>query len=115
MTTEPCGSASSQVAGGSGCARPRAPSSATGTHAAGRWPRGEDVQPGDSVGHAHMIAIPRGPTPPVRASTGRKPTRERDMDESYPLTYSVDYPDRELNRLSTFFRVFAVIPIAIVL
>jgi hypothetical protein len=37
------------------------------------------------------------------------------MNESYPLTYSVDYPDRELNRLSTFFRIFAVIPIFIVL
>jgi hypothetical protein len=37
------------------------------------------------------------------------------MDEKYPLTYSVDYPDRDLNRLSTFFRIFAVIPIAIVL
>jgi hypothetical protein len=37
------------------------------------------------------------------------------MDESYPLTYSVDYPDRELNRLTTFFRFFTVIPIAIVL
>jgi hypothetical protein len=37
------------------------------------------------------------------------------MNESYPLTYDVDYPDRPLNRLSTFFRIFAVIPIAIVL
>ena len=37
------------------------------------------------------------------------------MNESYPLTYSVEYPDRQLNRLSTFFRIFAVIPIAIVL
>ena len=37
------------------------------------------------------------------------------MDEKYPLTYSVDYPDRELNRLTTFFRIFTVIPIAIVL
>jgi Domain of unknown function (DUF4389) len=37
------------------------------------------------------------------------------MDESYPLTYSVDYPDRQLNRLTTFFRIFTVIPIAIVL
>ena len=35
--------------------------------------------------------------------------------EPYPLTYSVDYPDRELNRLTTFFRLFTVIPIAIVL
>jgi hypothetical protein len=37
------------------------------------------------------------------------------MDESYPLTYSVDYPDRDLNRLTTFFRFFVVIPIFIVL
>jgi Domain of unknown function (DUF4389) len=37
------------------------------------------------------------------------------MDESYALTYSVDYPDRELNRLSSFFRIFTVIPIGIVL
>ena len=33
----------------------------------------------------------------------------------YPVQYSVDYPDRPLNRLTTFFRVFTVIPIAIVL
>jgi hypothetical protein len=32
---------------------------------------------------------------------------------SYPVTFSVDYPDRELNRLTTFFRIFMVIPIAI--
>jgi hypothetical protein len=37
------------------------------------------------------------------------------MDERYALTYSVDYPDRELNRLTTFFRFFTAIPIAIVL
>jgi Domain of unknown function (DUF4389) len=37
------------------------------------------------------------------------------MNEAYALTYSVDYPDRELNRLSTFFRIFTVIPILIVL
>jgi hypothetical protein len=33
---------------------------------------------------------------------------------SYPVTFSVDYPERELNRLTTFFRIFTVIPIAIV-
>jgi hypothetical protein len=33
---------------------------------------------------------------------------------AYPVTFSVDYPDRPLNRLSTAFRVFTVIPIAIV-
>jgi len=33
----------------------------------------------------------------------------------YPVTFSVDYPERSLNRLTTFFRVFTVIPIAILL
>jgi hypothetical protein len=33
----------------------------------------------------------------------------------YPVQFSVDYPDRDLNRISTFFRVFATIPILIVL
>jgi len=31
----------------------------------------------------------------------------------YPLTFSVDYPDRSLNRLSTAFRIITIIPIAI--
>ncbi len=34
---------------------------------------------------------------------------------TYPVQYAVDYPDRPLNRLTTFFRIFTVIPIAIVL
>lgn len=33
----------------------------------------------------------------------------------YPVQFSVDYPDRPLNRLTTFFRIFVAIPIAIVL
>ncbi len=33
----------------------------------------------------------------------------------YPVQFSVDYPDRPLARLTTFFRIFMVIPIAIVL
>ena len=36
-------------------------------------------------------------------------------DAPYPVQYSVDYPDRPLNRLTTFFRLFMVIPIAIVI
>jgi hypothetical protein len=32
---------------------------------------------------------------------------------SYPLTFSVDYPDRSLNRLTTAFRILAIIPILI--
>jgi len=34
---------------------------------------------------------------------------------TYPIQYSVDYPDRMLDRLRTFFRIFMVIPILIVL
>ncbi len=34
---------------------------------------------------------------------------------TYPVMFSVDYPDRELDRLTSFFRIFAIIPIAIVL
>src|SRR6266700_5627480 len=33
----------------------------------------------------------------------------------YPVQFSVDYPDRPLNRLTTAFRIFTVIPIGIVL
>src|SRR4051794_35586583 len=37
------------------------------------------------------------------------------MIEDYPVRFAVDYPDRDLNRLTTAFRIFTVIPIAIVL
>src|SRR3954451_12965840 len=37
------------------------------------------------------------------------------MNEEHPVRFSVDYPDRALNRLSTAFRIFTMIPIAIVL
>ncbi len=33
----------------------------------------------------------------------------------YPISFSVDYPDRPLDRVTSFFRIFTVIPIAIVL
>jgi hypothetical protein len=51
------------------------------------------------------------PTPPITPPPGPPPGPEA----PYPLQYSVDYPDRPLNRLTTFFRVFVVIPIGIVL
>jgi hypothetical protein len=35
--------------------------------------------------------------------------------ETYPLTFDVPYPTRNLDRISTGLRIFAVIPIAIVL
>jgi hypothetical protein len=37
------------------------------------------------------------------------------MNGEYPIRFSVEYPDRDLDRLTTAFRIFTVIPIAIVL
>jgi hypothetical protein len=37
------------------------------------------------------------------------------MNDAHPVRFSVDYADRDLNRLTTAFRIFTVIPIAIVL
>jgi Domain of unknown function (DUF4389) len=36
------------------------------------------------------------------------------MNDDYPVNLSVDYPDRALNRVATAFRIFTIIPIAIV-
>ena len=30
---------------------------------------------------------------------------------AYPVSFSVDYPDRDLNRLTSFFRILTVIPL----
>ncbi len=37
------------------------------------------------------------------------------MATGYPAALTVDYPERKLNRLTTFFRVFVAIPILIIL
>jgi hypothetical protein len=37
------------------------------------------------------------------------------MTDGHPVHLDVEYPERPLNRLTTFFRVFTIIPIAIVL
>jgi hypothetical protein len=37
------------------------------------------------------------------------------MNQAHPVEFSVDYPDRVLNRLTSALRIFTVIPIAIVL
>ena len=34
---------------------------------------------------------------------------------AYPVNLSIDYPDRDLNRLTTFFRIFMAIPIIIII
>ena len=38
-----------------------------------------------------------------------------DTTSVYPVTLTVDYPDRKLNRLSTFFRGILIIPAAVIL
>jgi hypothetical protein len=45
----------------------------------------------------------------------RLESKERHVNEEHPVRFSVDYPDRPLDRLTTAFRIFTVIPIAIVL
>ena len=42
-------------------------------------------------------------------------TKTSPTTPAYPVTLTIDYPDRPLNRLTTFFRIFALIPIAIIL
>jgi hypothetical protein len=37
------------------------------------------------------------------------------MDDAHPVRLAVDYPDRELNRLTTALRIFTAIPIVILL
>lgn len=34
---------------------------------------------------------------------------------AYPMSLSIDYPDKPLNRLTTFFRIFTAIPIVIII
>ena len=37
------------------------------------------------------------------------------MADGYPVDLAIDYPDRKLNRLTTFFRIFVGIPILIII
>jgi hypothetical protein len=46
--------------------------------------------------------------------TGGQQTGGPAYPPAYPVQYSVDYPDRDLNRLTTAFRLFVAIPILIV-
>jgi hypothetical protein len=50
---------------------------------------------------------------PVRPPPASDPPFATGGPSDYPVTFAVDYPDRELSRLSTFFRIFAAIPILI--
>src|SRR4051794_1210117 len=40
---------------------------------------------------------------------------EQSLASAYPVQYDVEYPDRQLNRLTSAFRIFTVIPIFFVL
>jgi Domain of unknown function (DUF4389) len=42
-------------------------------------------------------------------------SKERHVNDEHPVRFSVDYPDRPLDRVTSAFRIFTVIPIAIVL
>jgi hypothetical protein len=58
-----------------------------------------------------LSAPSRGPFP---ASVNNNRS-EGEVDQPYPVQFRVEYPDRSLNRMTTFFRLFTIIPIAIVL
>jgi hypothetical protein len=51
----------------------------------------------------------------MEAQLPPQPPPPQPLPPGYPVTFSVDYPDRELDRLTTAFRIFTVIPIGIVL
>jgi hypothetical protein len=63
----------------------------------------------------HISCDNRGDAPEVRAQVNTSRRREIMDPSAYPVRFSVDYPDRDLDRVSTAFRIFFVIPIAIVL
>jgi hypothetical protein len=53
-----------------------------------------------------VLAVEASPPMPMPDPT---PSR------SYPVSFDVEYPDRELNRLTTFFRFFTLLPIVFLL
>ena len=59
---------------------------------------------------------PANPSPVGTRGFTATPSNSGFMETAqYPASLEIDYPDRSLNRLTTFFRIFTVIPIAIVL
>src|SRR5436190_611578 len=56
-------------------------------------------------------APPPGAPPPGAPPPGAPPVAA----DEYPVRFDVDYPDRQLDRLSSGLRIFWVIPILIVL
>jgi Domain of unknown function (DUF4389) len=60
-----------------------------------------------------MTDTPQPPQPPQPPPPGETPVPPGGV--AYPLTFDLPYPDRDLDRVSTGFRIFAAIPIGIVL
>lgn len=62
---------------------------------------------------------PPGSTPPPPPPGGGEPPPPTGSGpitaDAYPADVQIEFPDRELNRTTTFFRAFTVIPIAIIL
>src|SRR5579864_7731893 len=70
------------------------------------------------LGSAYLqLSGVRGTFAIQRAATiaKEKPMQTTYPTATYPVQFSVDYPDRLLDRMSTFFRIFIAIPILIVL
>jgi hypothetical protein len=64
-----------------------------------------------------MVQPPAGEPPPAEPLPPREPppVPPSPPGDAYPATLTVDYPDRDLDRVSSGFRIFTVIPILIVL
>lgn len=57
---------------------------------------------------------PEGPVPPAQPVPPTQPAQPF-QPAAYPVDLSIEYQDRELNRTTTFFRLFAAIPILIII
>jgi hypothetical protein len=69
-------------------------------------------EPAEEPVHAQSLRGDRRPGPKTLATM--EPNDYTAREDAYPVQFSVEYPDRSLNRLTTFFRIFVAIPILIV-
>jgi Domain of unknown function (DUF4389) len=59
--------------------------------------------------------LPAGVDLRAAAGSRHQPQERQAMNDVYPVRFSVEYPNRALDRLTSALRIFTVIPIAIVL
>src|SRR3974390_1438680 len=75
-----------------------------------------DISAENGAVRGHPAGAAARGRPGAADSASRVNPQERVMyPRPYPVQFSVDYPDRKLDRLTTFFRIFVAIPILIVL